>query len=51
MAPSGTPARTNSWTAWRSSILSILRGPPVSGQGSLPGGQNVRDGCPGEDRI
>src|SRR5438876_11688860 len=33
MAPSVTPARSNSWTAWRSSILSILRGPPDVGTG------------------
>jgi hypothetical protein len=33
MAPSVSPARTNSWTAWRSSMLSILRGPPVVGTG------------------
>src|SRR6266566_422801 len=33
MAPRVSPARSNSWTAWRSSMLSILRGPPVVGTG------------------
>src|SRR5438874_13093275 len=33
MAPRVSPARSNSSTAWRSSMLSILRGPPVVGTG------------------
>src|SRR5216117_864865 len=51
MAPRVIPARGNSWTAWRSSMLSILRGPPGCRDRSLPGGRNVPTDARGEDRI